>query len=84
MDRLATNMEAITEFSGRISSTLQDRRQQIQKLAGVHSLLKKVQIITIFYNAVEIITCIHVDTLDVSVTLILTFCFYSSVCTVCQ
>ncbi|XP_014667495.1 PREDICTED: vacuolar protein sorting-associated protein 51 homolog [Priapulus caudatus] len=43
MDRLATNMEAITEFSGHISGTLQDRRQQIQKLAGVHALLKKLQ-----------------------------------------
>ena len=42
MDHLATNMESITEFSGRISSTLQDRRQQITKLSGVHSLLKKV------------------------------------------
>ncbi|XP_074642673.1 vacuolar protein sorting-associated protein 51 homolog isoform X2 [Tubulanus polymorphus] len=43
MDRLATNMESITEFSGRISTTLQDRRQQITKLAGVHILLKKLQ-----------------------------------------
>ncbi|KAK6174364.1 hypothetical protein SNE40_017657 [Patella caerulea] len=43
MDHLATNMAAITEFSGNISSTLQDRRQQITKLAGVHSLLKKLQ-----------------------------------------
>jgi hypothetical protein len=43
MDCLATNMEAITEFSGRISNTLQDRRQQITKLAGVHALLKKLQ-----------------------------------------
>ena len=42
MDHLATNMAAITEFSGRISNTLQDRRQQITKLSGVHMLLKKV------------------------------------------
>ncbi len=42
MDHLATNMAAITEFSARISSTLQDRRQQITKLSGVHTLLKKV------------------------------------------
>ena len=42
MDRLATNMASITEFSGRISNTLQDRRQQIQKMSGVHTLLKKV------------------------------------------
>ncbi|ELU14198.1 hypothetical protein CAPTEDRAFT_169961 [Capitella teleta] len=43
MDHLATNMAAITEFSGTISNTLQDRRQQITKLAGVHTLLKKLQ-----------------------------------------
>ena len=42
MDHLATNMAAITDFSASISSTLQDRRQQITKLSGVHLLLKKV------------------------------------------
>jgi hypothetical protein len=42
MDHLATNMAAIVDFSGTISNTLQDRRQQITKLAGVHTLLKKV------------------------------------------
>ncbi|XP_052229082.1 vacuolar protein sorting-associated protein 51 homolog isoform X2 [Dreissena polymorpha] len=43
MDHLATNMSRITEFSGSVSQTLDDRRQQITKLAGVHSLLKKLQ-----------------------------------------
>jgi len=47
MDHLATNMAAITEFSGRISDTLQDRRQQITQLSGVHTLLKKV---VLFYQ----------------------------------
>ena len=42
MDSLATNMDAITDFSACISNTLQDRRQQITKLSGVHTLLKKV------------------------------------------
>ena len=42
MDLLATNMATITDFSGRISNTLQDRREQITKLSGVHMLLKKV------------------------------------------
>lgn len=42
MDLLATNMASITEFSAKISDTLQDQRQQITKLAGVHALLKKV------------------------------------------
>jgi len=46
MDHLATNMAAITEFSGRISDTLQDRRQQITQLSGVHTLLKKVTTLT--------------------------------------
>ncbi|CAC5389288.1 ANG2 [Mytilus coruscus] len=43
MDHLASNMATITEFSGTISNTLQDRRQQITKLSGVHALLKKLQ-----------------------------------------
>ncbi|KAK7469788.1 hypothetical protein BaRGS_00036215 [Batillaria attramentaria] len=43
MDHLATNMSKITTFSASISDTLQDRRHQITKLAGVHSLLKKLQ-----------------------------------------
>lgn len=34
MDRLATNMAVITDFSARISSTLQDRHERITKLAG--------------------------------------------------
>ena len=44
MDKLAFNMSAITDFSEKISSTLQEKRQQITKLSGVHSLLKKVRI----------------------------------------
>ena len=43
MDHLASNMSAITEFSGRISDTLADRRHHITKLSGVHMLLKKVK-----------------------------------------
>jgi len=44
MDHLATNMASITEFSAGISDTLQDRRQQLNKLSGVHTLLKKVRL----------------------------------------
>ncbi|XP_071440751.1 vacuolar protein sorting-associated protein 51 homolog [Hetaerina americana] len=43
MELLAANMESITVFSEQISSTLQDTRQKITKLSGVHSLLKKLQ-----------------------------------------
>ncbi|KAK3590122.1 hypothetical protein CHS0354_041171 [Potamilus streckersoni] len=43
MDHLAANMSAITDFSAKISFTLQDRRMQITKLSGVHALLKKLQ-----------------------------------------
>lgn len=43
MDHLASNMESITSFSDQISSTLQDTRQQISKLSGVHTLLKRLQ-----------------------------------------
>ena len=41
MDSLTANMASITESSASISDTLQDRRQQITKLSGVHTLLKK-------------------------------------------
>uniref|UniRef100_A0A8C9JEE8 Vacuolar protein sorting-associated protein 51 homolog n=1 Tax=Panthera tigris altaica TaxID=74533 RepID=A0A8C9JEE8_PANTA len=34
MDRLATNMAVITDFSARISATLQDRHERHNKLAG--------------------------------------------------
>ncbi|XP_031350915.1 vacuolar protein sorting-associated protein 51 homolog [Photinus pyralis] len=43
MDLLAQNMESITSFSQQISSTLQDTREQISKLSGIHSLLKRLQ-----------------------------------------
>ena len=43
MDSLASNMDTITEFSASISGTLQDRREQINKLSSVHTLLKKVR-----------------------------------------
>ncbi|KAK3521581.1 hypothetical protein QTP70_014773 [Hemibagrus guttatus] len=43
MDCLSTNMAAITEFSAKISSTLQDQHTQITKLSGVHSLVRKLQ-----------------------------------------
>ncbi|KAJ8266412.1 hypothetical protein GJAV_G00130140 [Gymnothorax javanicus] len=43
MDCLSTNMAAITEFSARISGTLQDQHTQITKLSGVHTLLRKLQ-----------------------------------------
>ncbi|KAG8438096.1 hypothetical protein GDO86_008689 [Hymenochirus boettgeri] len=43
MDGLAANMAVITEFSARISSTLQERHQHITKLSGVHTLLRKLQ-----------------------------------------
>ncbi|XP_074129562.1 vacuolar protein sorting-associated protein 51 homolog [Sminthopsis crassicaudata] len=43
MDRLAATMAVITDFSARISATLQDRHERITKLAGVHALLRKLQ-----------------------------------------
>jgi len=43
MDKLAANMSTITEFSEKITGTLQGKRQQITKLSGVHALLKKLQ-----------------------------------------
>ncbi|KAG5284653.1 hypothetical protein AALO_G00029020 [Alosa alosa] len=43
MDCLSANMSAITEFSAKISGTLQDQHTQITKLSGVHTLLRKLQ-----------------------------------------
>lgn len=43
MDCLSANMAAITEFSAKISGTLQDQHTQITKLSGVHTLLRKLQ-----------------------------------------
>lgn len=43
MDLLASNMESITSFSDQISNTLQGTRQEISKLSGVHTLLKRLQ-----------------------------------------
>ncbi|KAL2095267.1 hypothetical protein ACEWY4_009986 [Coilia grayii] len=43
MDCLSANMAAITEFSAKISGTLQDQHAQITKLSGVHTLLRKLQ-----------------------------------------
>uniref|UniRef100_A0A3Q2Z824 Vacuolar protein sorting-associated protein 51 homolog n=1 Tax=Hippocampus comes TaxID=109280 RepID=A0A3Q2Z824_HIPCM len=43
MDCLSANMAAITDFSARISGTLEDQHAQITKLSGVHTLLRKLQ-----------------------------------------
>lgn len=43
MDLLGQNMDSITLFSDQISHTLQDTRQQISKLSGIHILLKRLQ-----------------------------------------
>lgn len=43
MDLLASNMASITSFSGQINNTLQDTRQKISKLSGIHALLQKLQ-----------------------------------------
>jgi len=59
MDHLASNMSAITDFSASISNTLQERRQKITKLAGVHSLLKKLQFL--FELPARLNKCIEVE-----------------------
>ncbi|KAF7279733.1 vacuolar protein sorting 51 [Rhynchophorus ferrugineus] len=43
MDLLASNMESITSFSEKINSNLQDTRDKISHLSGVHSLLQRLQ-----------------------------------------
>lgn len=43
MDLLSSNMSSITSFSEQINSTLQDSREKISKLSGIHTLLQKLQ-----------------------------------------
>lgn len=43
MDLLMTNMDSITSFSEKINSNLQDTREKICHLSGVHSLLQRLQ-----------------------------------------
>uniref|UniRef100_A0A6B2EL55 Vacuolar protein sorting-associated protein 51 homolog n=1 Tax=Phlebotomus kandelakii TaxID=1109342 RepID=A0A6B2EL55_9DIPT len=46
MNLLASNMNSITVFSEQITGTLQDTRQQLSKLSGKHSLLKRLQFLS--------------------------------------
>uniref|UniRef100_H2YB87 Vacuolar protein sorting-associated protein 51 homolog n=1 Tax=Ciona savignyi TaxID=51511 RepID=H2YB87_CIOSA len=43
MEKLTSNMANITQLNSEINDTLKENRQKISKLAGVHSLLKKLQ-----------------------------------------
>ncbi|XP_030746531.1 vacuolar protein sorting-associated protein 51 homolog [Sitophilus oryzae] len=43
MDLLASNMESITSFSDKINSNLQESRDKISHLSGVHNLLQRLQ-----------------------------------------
>ena len=43
MELLSGNMAAITDFHGKITDTLADKRARIDKLSSVHTLLKKLQ-----------------------------------------
>ena len=43
LTRLASNMDTISHMSSSINDSLQHRREQINKLAGSHMLLKKLQ-----------------------------------------
>lgn len=43
MDLLVSNMESITSFSEKINDNLQDTRDKICHLSGVHSLLQRLQ-----------------------------------------
>ena len=64
MDKLAANMSTITEFSEKITGTLQGKRQQITKLSGVHALLKKVLHFSVWFSdnfyKLMCVNCAHV------------------------
>uniref|UniRef100_A0A182MUN4 Vacuolar protein sorting-associated protein 51 homolog n=1 Tax=Anopheles culicifacies TaxID=139723 RepID=A0A182MUN4_9DIPT len=46
MNLLMANMNSITEFSERITDTLQETRTQLTRLSGKHQLLKKLQFLS--------------------------------------
>uniref|UniRef100_A0A182NHQ4 Vacuolar protein sorting-associated protein 51 homolog n=1 Tax=Anopheles dirus TaxID=7168 RepID=A0A182NHQ4_9DIPT len=46
MNLLMANMDSITEFSERITDTLQETRSQLTRLSGKHQLLKKLQFLS--------------------------------------
>ncbi|EAA11747.3 AGAP005584-PA [Anopheles gambiae str. PEST] len=46
MNLLMANMNSITEFSERITDTLQETRSQLTRLSGKHQLLKKLQFLS--------------------------------------
>ncbi|XP_052898939.1 vacuolar protein sorting-associated protein 51 homolog isoform X2 [Anopheles moucheti] len=46
MNLLMANMTSITEFSERITDTLQETRSQLTRLSGKHQLLKKLQFLS--------------------------------------
>ena len=43
MNSLSTNMDTITSFSDKISGSLQNNREQINRLTSVHTILRKLQ-----------------------------------------
>lgn len=70
MDLLAKNMSSITEFSGKISTTLQGRREIISKLSGTHSLLKKVSsFIKISLKIILILNFVTILTILVAISI---------------
>uniref|UniRef100_A0AAG5D9Y8 Vacuolar protein sorting-associated protein 51 homolog n=1 Tax=Anopheles atroparvus TaxID=41427 RepID=A0AAG5D9Y8_ANOAO len=46
MNLLMANMQSITDFSERITDTLQETRSQLTRLSGKHQLLKKLQFLS--------------------------------------
>ena len=42
MNKLNTTLSTVTDYSDKISVALQEKRQHIAKLSGVHTLLRKV------------------------------------------
>ena len=45
MGKLDSTLSTVMDFSDKVSSALQEKREQIAKLSGVHILLQKVEIL---------------------------------------
>ena len=68
MDKLAANMSTITEFSEKITGTLQGKRQQITKLSGVHALLKKVLCFSVWFSDIILQFSVYIVHLSCIIT----------------
>ena len=50
MSKLDSTLSTVMDFSDKVSGALQEKREHISKLSGVHILLKKVTRLFVYLN----------------------------------